>query len=104
MAEEARQKAGEIVEGDDSRSWELRRGVWAQTATTVALVTTASDGEVDVMACEWAMMVSGSPLRFAIAVAPSRVTYRLIERSGEFGLNFCSDQQGASPTFPARIR
>ena len=30
---------------------------------------------------------------FAIAVAPGRVTHGMIERSGEFGLSFCSDQQ-----------
>jgi flavin reductase (DIM6/NTAB) family NADH-FMN oxidoreductase RutF len=45
------------------------------------------------MACEWAMMVSFAPMRFVISVAPPDATHALIEQSGEFGLNFCSDQQ-----------
>ena len=81
------------VEGDDFGSGELRRGVWRQTATVVALVTTAVDDTANVMACEWAMMVSGAPLRFVISVGPGRATHGLIEQAGEFGLNFCSDDQ-----------
>lgn len=81
------------IEGDDFESREFRRGVWQQTATTVALITTCHEGVQDVMACEWAMMVSGAPLRFVVSVAPSRRTHELIEGAGEFGLNFCSADQ-----------
>lgn len=81
------------VEGDDFGSGELRRGVWRQTATTVAMVTTAVDETANVMACEWAMMVSGAPLSFVISVWPGHATHELIEQAGEFGLNFCSDDQ-----------
>jgi flavin reductase (DIM6/NTAB) family NADH-FMN oxidoreductase RutF len=81
------------VEGDEFDVRDFRRGVWHQTATTVALVTSAVDGRANVMACEWAMMISASPLRFAIAVWPGHATHPLIEQSGEFGLSFCSDAQ-----------
>ena len=80
-------------EGDDFASREFRRGIWHRTATTVAMVTTAANGRENVMACEWAMMASGSPLRFVISVYPTHVTHELIEASGEFGLSFCSDAQ-----------
>ena len=45
------------------------------------------------MACEWAMMLSMSPMRFTVSVGPRCVTHELIETSGEFGLSFCSDEQ-----------
>ncbi|MEZ4502984.1 MAG: flavin reductase family protein [Dehalococcoidia bacterium] len=81
------------VEGSDFDVAEFRRGVWHRTATTVALVTSAVEGRQNVMACEWAMMVSASPLRFVVSIAPRRVTHELIEASGEFGLSFCSEEQ-----------
>lgn len=80
-------------EGGDFDSRELRRGVWQRTATTVAMLTSAADGRENVMACEWAMMISGSPLRFIVSVGPRHLTHELIQRSGEFGLSFCSDEQ-----------
>jgi flavin reductase (DIM6/NTAB) family NADH-FMN oxidoreductase RutF len=86
-------RASVIVEGREFESPQFRRAVWHQTATTVALVTTAFGDRRDVMACEWAMMVSASPLRFVISVAPRRATHELIEQAGVFGLSFCSDQQ-----------
>jgi len=63
------------------------------TATTVAMVTSASGDRENAMACEWAMMVSASPLRFVIAVWPGHATHELIEESAEFGLSFCSEEQ-----------
>ncbi|MGE0227623.1 MAG: flavin reductase family protein [Dehalococcoidia bacterium] len=81
------------VEGDEFDSREFRRGVWSQTATTVALVTSAWEGRENVMACEWAMMVSASPMRFVISIGPRSQTHEFIEASGEFGLNFCADSQ-----------
>lgn len=82
-----------IVEGDDFDSRDFRRGIWAQTTTTVAMVTSAWGGRANVMACEWAMMVSVTPLRFVISVGPRSQTHEFIEHSGEFGLSFCSDAQ-----------
>ena len=81
------------LEGDDFESREFRRGVWHQTTTTVALLTCAANGTENVMACEWAMIVSLSPLCFVISVHPSHATHALLEAAGEFGLNFCSEQQ-----------
>lgn len=81
------------VEGDEFESRDVRRGVWSQTATTVALVTSTREGRENVMACEWAMMVSASPMRFVISIGTRSQTHGFIEASGEFGLNFCSDSQ-----------
>jgi flavin reductase (DIM6/NTAB) family NADH-FMN oxidoreductase RutF len=81
------------VEGDHFDVREFRRGVWHQTLTEVALLTAVADGVEGIMACEWAMLVAFSPMTFVISVAPRHATYGLIERSGEFGLSFCSDKQ-----------
>jgi flavin reductase (DIM6/NTAB) family NADH-FMN oxidoreductase RutF len=81
------------VEGADFTSIDFRRGVWHQTTTAVALLTAAAEGRENVMACEWAMMVSTAPLCFVISVHPSHETHDLIARSGEFGLSFCGDDQ-----------
>ena len=84
-----------LIEGDKWSDREFRRGAWHRTATTVAMLTVAADGRTNVMACEWAMIVSNSPLRFVISVGPHHVSHTMIEQAGEFGLNFCSDQQAA---------
>jgi flavin reductase (DIM6/NTAB) family NADH-FMN oxidoreductase RutF len=81
------------VEGTDFQSREFRRSVWHQTTTAVALLTCAAKGRVNVMACEWAMLVSISPFSFVVSVHASHATHELIEESGEFGLSFCSDEQ-----------
>jgi flavin reductase (DIM6/NTAB) family NADH-FMN oxidoreductase RutF len=80
-------------EGDNFQDREFRRALWHETTTTVALITARANGGENVMACEWAMMASTSPLCFVISVHPSHMTYDLIEASGEFGLSFCSDAQ-----------
>jgi flavin reductase (DIM6/NTAB) family NADH-FMN oxidoreductase RutF len=79
------------VEGDHFDDREFRRAVWRQTLTTVALVTVSIDGQSNVMACEWATMVSHAPLCFTIAVHPRNATHDLLVAAGEFGLSFCSD-------------
>lgn len=82
------------IEGNEFTDREFRRGVWRQTATTVALITAVNEeGQANVMACEWAMMVSHSPMHFVVSVGPHHITFPMIERSGEFGLSFCSDKQ-----------
>jgi flavin reductase (DIM6/NTAB) family NADH-FMN oxidoreductase RutF len=81
------------IEGDQFAERDFRRGVWHQTLTTVAMVTATDGQRENVMACEWAMMVSTNPMRFVISVGPRHATHDLITQSGEFGLNFCSDRQ-----------
>lgn len=84
-----------VTEGNQFEERDFRRGVWHQTATTVALVTTRDSEREDVMACEWAMLVSMNPMRFVISVGPRHATHDLIERTGVFGLSFCSEGQAA---------
>jgi flavin reductase (DIM6/NTAB) family NADH-FMN oxidoreductase RutF len=81
------------VEGDDFDDRDFRRGVWRQTLTSVALITVSANGEDNVMACEWATMVSHMPTCFSIAVHPRNATHDLLVAAGEFGLSFCSDAQ-----------
>jgi flavin reductase (DIM6/NTAB) family NADH-FMN oxidoreductase RutF len=85
--------ADSYVEGDDFDDREFRRGVWRQTLTNVALVTVSAGGRQNVMACEWAMMVSHAPVCFTIAVHERNATHDMLVDAGEFGLNFCSDDQ-----------
>jgi len=85
--------ADTYVEGDDFDDREFRRGVWRQTLTSVALVTVSASGRNNVMACEWAMMVSHAPMFFTISVHPRNATHELLVEAGEFGLSFCSDTQ-----------
>jgi flavin reductase (DIM6/NTAB) family NADH-FMN oxidoreductase RutF len=81
------------VEGDDFDDRDFRRGVWRQTLTSVALLTVSAGGSDNVMACEWATMVSHAPACFSVAVHPRNATHDLLVAAGEFGLSFCSDAQ-----------
>jgi hypothetical protein len=97
--------------GDDFGSTDFRRSVWHHTTTAVALLTCAAGDKVDVMACEWAMLVSISPfllrgrgpcfarhrcaLGGCLSACPEpsrRGRYLSIAESGEFGLGVRSDQ------------
>ncbi len=62
--------------------------------STVALVTALSKGKVNVMSAEWSLRVSLEPFLMAVFVGYERATYSLIHESGEFGLSYCTDQQG----------
>ena len=81
------------IEGNQFDERDFRRGAWHQTATMVALLTTRAGERQNVMACEWAMIVTLNPLRFVVSVGPHHATHALIEESGEFGLSFCTDRQ-----------
>ena len=81
------------IEGDRFEEREFRRGAWHQTLTTVAMVTVTDGERENVMACEWAMLVTTNPMHFAISVGAQHATHDLIAQAGEFGLNFCSDRQ-----------
>jgi flavin reductase (DIM6/NTAB) family NADH-FMN oxidoreductase RutF len=82
-----------LIEGDRFAEREFRRGAWHQTLTTVAMVTATDGDRQNVMACEWAMLLTTNPMRFVISVGSQHATHGLIQQSGEFGLNFCSDRQ-----------
>lgn len=82
-----------ITEGNQFDDRDFRRGAWHRTATMVAMLTTHAGARHNVMACEWAMIVTLNPLRFVVSVGPHHETHALLEQSAEFGLNFCSDRQ-----------
>jgi flavin reductase (DIM6/NTAB) family NADH-FMN oxidoreductase RutF len=62
--------------------------------STVALVTAKSREVANVMSAEWSLRVSLDPFLMAVFVGYERGTYDLIKESGEYGLSYCSDQQG----------
>lgn len=51
------------------------------------------------MACEWTMTVSYRPLRIMAVVNQRDLTHELITAGGEFGVNFCSDQQAGLASY-----
>ncbi len=62
--------------------------------TTVALVTSVYGEQANVMSAEWSIRVSIDPFLMAVFVGYQRGTYDIIKNSGEYGLSYCSDQQG----------
>ncbi|MFG1556165.1 MAG: flavin reductase family protein [Thermoplasmataceae archaeon] len=64
------------------------------TTTTVALVTSRNQDEDNVMSAEWSIRVSIDPFLIGVMIGYERESYRLISESGEFGINYCSDDQG----------
>ncbi|MHB1471606.1 MAG: flavin reductase family protein [Thermoplasmataceae archaeon] len=62
--------------------------------TTVALVTSLHEDRINVMSAEWTIRVSIEPFLMAVFVGYQRGTYDMIKNSGEYGLSYCSDQQG----------
>jgi len=62
--------------------------------TTVALVTSVYGDQTNVMSAEWSIRVSIEPFLMAVFVGYERGTYDIIKNSGEYGLSYCSDQQG----------
>ena len=46
------------------------------------------------MSAEWSLRVSLEPFLMAVFVGYERETYKLIHESGEYGLSYCTDEQG----------
>ena len=71
----------------------IPKDVFRYFTTSVALITTVGKAGPNVMAAEWTMQVSSEPMLIAVFIAPHEVTHENIESTGEFGVNFCSDEQ-----------
>ena len=54
----------------------------------VALITSGRYDNANIMPASWNTPVSFDPPLFAVAIAPERYTFKLVEEYGEFGLNF----------------
>ena len=65
----------------------------------VLVVTTDAQGRVDVMPAGWAMIVSGKPPMFAVAVGHTRYTHELIEKGKEFVIAFPSPGMEAATLY-----
>ncbi len=65
----------------------LNRATRLLTPGPVTLLTAQYRGKKNVMAAGWTIPVSSNPPMVAVAVHPSRYTYGLIEKSGDFALN-----------------
>jgi flavin reductase (DIM6/NTAB) family NADH-FMN oxidoreductase RutF len=51
---------------------------------TYLVVSGRHGEEVDVMAADWVTVVSAKPMIVAVSIAPTRYTYKLAEKYGEF--------------------
>lgn len=51
---------------------------------TYLIVSGSIDDEVNVMAADWLTVISANPFLLAVAIAPTRYTYKLVEMHGEF--------------------
>ena len=70
----------------------------------VLVVTVDAQGKVDIMPAGWAMIASGKPPMFAVAVGHTRYTHELIAQAKEFVIAFPSPGMGQPgfTTAPAR--
>lgn len=59
----------------------------------VFIVTTQFDGTLNGMTAAWVSQVSFKPRLLAVAIAPQRYTYELIQRSQTFCINVLSEEQ-----------
>ncbi len=65
----------------------LTRATRLLTPGPVTLLTAQYRGKKNVMAAGWAIPVSSNPPIVAVAVHPSRYTFGLIDKSGDYALN-----------------
>jgi len=59
----------------------------------VFIVTAQADGKINGMTAAWVSQVSFKPRLLAVAIAPQRYTYELIEKSKVFCINVLSEDQ-----------
>jgi flavin reductase (DIM6/NTAB) family NADH-FMN oxidoreductase RutF len=60
-----------------------------------AIVTVHSEGKNNAMTAAWHSPISHTPPIFGVSLAPKRYTYKLIQKSKEFGINFLSFDKAA---------
>lgn len=65
----------------------------------VLVVTVDAQGRVDVMPAGWAMIASGTPPMFAVAVGHTRYTHHTIEQGKEFVIAFPSPGMEAATLY-----
>lgn len=60
-----------------------------------AIVTVHSEGKNNAMTAAWHSPISHTPPLFGVSLAPKRYTYKLIQKSKEFGINFMPFERAA---------
>lgn len=65
----------------------LRRATRLLNHGGLALVTARWGDRINLMPAAWVVPLSHKPPLVGVAIAPERFTYRLVEKSGEFGLS-----------------
>ncbi len=71
----------------------LQRTISTYIPQGVFVVTTQADGKINGMTAAWVSQVSFKPRLLAVAIAPQRYTYELIEKSKVFCINVLSEDQ-----------
>ncbi len=82
-----------IISSSDFSSKEIRKAIWENSSSRIALVTSFWEGKHNVMTCEWFTQIQFNPPRYLIALVKGFTSVRYIEKSGEFGITFLSDDQ-----------
>ncbi|OBZ18506.1 flavin oxidoreductase [Bacillus sp. FJAT-27264] len=79
---------------------------WYSYPGMVAIVTSRSNGQQNIMASGWHTYIGSSPGIYGISIRKETYTYELIEQSGVFGVHFmparCSEMIQAVGTFSGR--
>ncbi|MGC9110174.1 MAG: flavin reductase family protein [Caldimicrobium sp.] len=71
----------------------LQRVISNYITQGVFVVTAQADGKINGMTAAWVSQVSFKPRLLAVAIAPQRYTYELIEKSKVFCINVLSEDQ-----------
>ena len=65
-----------------------KSGFYQYYPVVPAVVVIKSGDELDALACAWHVALSFDPPLFAVAISPTRHSYKLLKKSGEFTANF----------------
>lgn len=71
----------------------LQRTISTYIPQGVFVITSQADGKINGMTAAWVSQVSFKPRLLAVAIAPQRYTYELIEKSKVFCINVLSEDQ-----------
>jgi len=71
----------------------LQRTISTYIPQGVFVITSQAEGKINGMTAAWVSQVSFKPRLLAVAIAPQRYTFELIEKSKVFCINVLSEEQ-----------
>lgn len=82
----------------DQGGGDVDGGAWKLLTTTVGLVV-VGEQRTNVMAAEWTYFLNKDPLYVGVGISRRSFTGELIERSGEFSVTLCAEEQAGLAEF-----